>query len=206
MVTFYHITYLKEYNTFAEFVLNDEITVGESFNPFYNYLYTDDHHSRTVMAGGDPQRVHFSTELDALSKGLCNGYPDPTKLIPYLNRNFHDLYNLNRELILENIRIKNYPEMPSRLTCLWVVKSLEEASIWSSHFSGGENLKLITLESNNDPVKVDSKLIPLPHDSLKIKEEKAHAYWSGQESKTPMIEYLFQGKATVKEIKEVKIS
>ncbi|MEG1354140.1 MAG: DUF2441 domain-containing protein, partial [Malacoplasma sp.] len=107
---------------------------------------------------------------------------------------------LNRELILENIRIKDYPEMPSRFSCLWVAKSLEEASIWFNHFSKEKNLKLITLESTNDAVKVDSKFIPLPHDSLKVKEEKAHAYWSGQKSEAPMIEYLFQGIATVKEI------
>lgn len=206
MFTVYHVTYFKEYNTFPKFVLNDEITFGNTFNAFYNYFYMDDHHHQNVMAGGNAQRVHVSTELDALAKGLCNGYPDPRQLIPYLNHNFHDLDTLNRELILENIRIKYYSDMPSRFSCLWVTKSLEEAFIWSQHFSEEKDLKMITLETTTNAVKVDSKFIPLPHDSLKVREDKAHAYWSGQESETPMIEYLFQGNATVKNIQEFKTS
>ena len=197
MHTFYHVTFKKPYNFFPEFNVNEEITIGNNFNPFYNYFYSTDDHISVGIPGGT-QIIHYSTNLEYLARGTgITNYPNPQQIFPYLNNKFSDLYNLNRELILENIRIQSYPHMPSRLKCLWVTKTREEAQTWINNFSNTKELKLISFESMVEPIKVDSMLIPLPHDSLKDKEVKSHSYWSGEISEKPMIEYLFQGKAKI---------
>lgn len=48
-------------------------------------------------------------------------------------------------------------------------------------------------------------LIPLPHDSLEDKERKSHSYWSGEISDNPMVEYLFQGNAKIKNIEIINL-
>ena len=40
-----------------------------------------------------------------------------------------------RELALEEVRLKKYPQYPSRMGCLYVSKSLEEAEKWGEFFA-----------------------------------------------------------------------
>lgn len=203
MHTFYHVTFKKTYNFFPEFNVNEEIIIGNDFNPFYNYFYSTNDNIPVGIPDGT-QTIHYSTHLENLARatGIAR-YPSPQIIFPYLHNKFHDLSTLNRELILENIRIQSYPHMPSRLKCLWVTKTREEAQAWINHFSNEKEPKLISFESIVEPIKVDSMLIPLPHDSLKDKEVKSHSYWSGEMSEKPMIEYLFQGKAKIKCIEDL---
>jgi hypothetical protein len=109
---------------------------------------------------------------------------------------------LERELLLEDVRSNYYSHMPSRQTCLWVTRSLSEAIEWFQHFVNLGNLEisLVTLETSDEPFKVDSMLLPLEKDSPEEKLEKVHAYWSGRMSINPMPEYLFEGQAKVKAI------
>jgi hypothetical protein len=200
MHTFYHVSYSKPYNHFPDFIENTQIKIGEQINPFFNYFYnTND--MRIVPAGGQQQEVHYSTLLEHLAKGEgIIQYPRPDVILPYMYGKFLDLYNLNREMILENIRLQDYPHMPSRTKCLWVTTTPEECAVWYSLFSDEVDKKLITFESENEPKIVDSKFVPNKNDSLAEKERKAHAYWSGEMSESPMIEHLFVGTATVKRI------
>ncbi|WP_454667817.1 DUF2441 domain-containing protein [Acinetobacter calcoaceticus] len=200
MHTFHHVSYSKPYNSFPDFVENTQIVIGEQNNPFFNYFYnTND--LKTVTAGGEQQEVHYATELSVLAKGEhITKYPSPNHYLPYLYGKFSDLYTLNREMILENIRLQHYSHMPSRLKCLWVTTTGEECAVWFKHFMHERNMKLITFESEYEPVKVDSKFLPIEHDSLAEKERKAHLYWSSEMSESPMIEHLFVGTATVKRI------
>lgn len=205
MHTFYHVTYHKDYNCFPDFEVGQQIIAGETFNPFYNYFYNTNENVSFNTPDG-PQVIHFSVELKHLAGGCgINKYPDPKLLLPYLYQRFEDLSTLNRELILENIRLAHYPHMPSRLKCLWVTPTQEENAVWINHFISCKNMKIVSLVSETAPVKVDSKLIPLAHDSLTEKERKAHAYWSGKESDNPMIEYLFAGTAEVIAVNNVNL-
>lgn len=205
MHTFYHVTYHKNYNCFPELEVGQQINAGVSDNPFYNYF----HNINENIPVGTPdgiQNVHYSVNLKHLADGTgVKSYPNPTVLLPHLYDRFTDLATLNRELVLENIRLAHYPNMPSRLKCLWVTLTQEECEVWKNHLTSCQEMKIITLTSDVLPVKVDSKLIPLEHDSLTEKERKAHAYWSGKESDNPMIEYLFAGTAEVIAVNNVNL-
>ena len=204
MHTFYHISYVKPYNLFPDFEIGQGVLIGNDFNPFFDHFYNLNEHVEVGIPNGI-QNVHYSTWIaDFTKQNSVKSYPDPTIFFPYINAKLKDLFTLNRELMLENIRLQYYPDMPSRLKSLWVSNTPEETSVWMMQFITSENLQLITFESSTEPSKaLDSKLLPLPHDSLKTKEEKAHAYWSGEVSKEPMIEHLFQGEAIVKDINKI---
>lgn len=203
MYTFYHITYSKPYNSFSDLRLGDEITVGEKLNPYYEYFHNTDDFIQVAIPDG-MQKVHYSDCVaNFANNDSVKAYPPAKEFFPFINGKLDDLFQLNRELLLENVRLQFYPHMPSRLKCLWVTMTRDESTIWMTNFLKSPNLELITLESHDSPVKVDSMCLPLARDSLAIKEKKAHSYWSGQISNTPMIEYLFQGKATVKDINKI---
>ena len=60
----------------------------------------------------------------------------------YANSDKYDRENMEhhtsvalRELALEEVRRKMYPQYPSRLSCLYVTKTLEEAERWGEFFA-----------------------------------------------------------------------
>lgn len=203
MHTYFHVTYPKKYNSFPNFEINTQINVGDKNNPFFNYYYeTNDFVHVNTDTG--VQNVHYATHLRYLASSENDeGYPEAETIIPYLNHKIMDHINLNCELLLENIRLQYYPHLPSRMKCLWVTSNIDECNIWFKFLLENEEMQLVTLESKDEAHKVDGNLLPLFEDSLAERERKAHAYWSGEMSESPMIEYLFVGTATIKGIREL---
>ncbi len=109
-----------------------------------------------------------------------------------------------REVIVEMVRLQEYPEYPSRLSCLYAAKSYEDALKWKDIFDSYNRkvLQLVKLRVVGSFFEGDGNLLPkedgVPF-SLKI--EQARAYWKGN-VKNELPELLINGKIEVVEILE----
>ena len=107
-----------------------------------------------------------------------------------------------REVIVEMVRLQEYPEYPSRLSCLYAAKSYEDALKWKGIFDSynREVLQLVKLRVVGSFFEGDGNLLPqedgVPF-SLKI--EQARAYWKGN-VKNELPELLINGQIEVVEI------
>ncbi|WP_340003746.1 DUF2441 domain-containing protein [Paenibacillus sp. FSL K6-0276] len=107
-----------------------------------------------------------------------------------------------REVIVEMVRLQEYPEYPSRLSCLYAAKSYEDALKWKDIFDSYNRkvLQLVKLRVVGSFFEGDGNLLPkedgVPF-SLKI--EQARAYWKGN-VKNELPELLINGKIEVVEI------
>jgi hypothetical protein len=102
------------------------------------------------------------------------------------------------------VRLQEYPEYPSRLSCLYAAKSIEDALKWKDIFDSYNRkvLQLVKLRVVGSFFEGDGNLLPkedgVPF-SLKI--EQAKAYWKGN-VKNELPEILINGKIEVVEILE----
>ncbi|BFT72803.1 DUF2441 domain-containing protein [Paenibacillus sp. P36] len=107
-----------------------------------------------------------------------------------------------REALVEMVRLQEYPEYPSRLTCLYAAKSYGDALKWKSIFESYHRkvLQIVKLRVNGSYFEGDGNLLPkedaIPF-SLKI--EQAREYWKGNVS-NELPELLINGKIEVIEI------
>ncbi|WP_391574898.1 DUF2441 domain-containing protein [Cohnella sp.] len=107
-----------------------------------------------------------------------------------------------REVIVEMVRLQEYPDYPSRLSCLYAAKSYEDALKWKGIFDSynREVLQLVKLRVVGSFFEGDGNLLPqedgVPF-SLKI--EQARAYWKGN-VKNELPELLINGQIEVVEI------
>lgn len=108
-----------------------------------------------------------------------------------------------RELALEKVRIKKYPDCPSRMACLYVSKTIEEAEKWFDYFAGLDRptFQIVKLKINGnvfygDATKCfDGKLTEKENLAL------AEKYWENKDfSKTSILEMLVDGDIEVIEI------
>ncbi|MBD7971048.1 DUF2441 domain-containing protein [Paenibacillus gallinarum] len=109
-----------------------------------------------------------------------------------------------REVIVEMVRLQEYPEYPSRLSCLYAAKSYEDALKWKDIFDSYNRnvLQLVKLRVIGSIFEGDGNLLP-KEDAVpfSVKIEQARTYWQGN-AKNELPELLINGKIEVVEIIE----
>ncbi|MDF2588526.1 MAG: hypothetical protein K0S41_2367 [Anaerocolumna sp.] len=107
-----------------------------------------------------------------------------------------------REVIVEMVRLQEYPEYPSRLSCLYAAKSYEEALKWKEIFDSYNRkvLQIVKLRVIGNSFVGDGNLLPKEDGSpFSKKIEQAREYWKGN-VKNELPELLINGKIEVVEI------
>ncbi|WP_229521417.1 DUF2441 domain-containing protein [Paenibacillus monticola] len=107
-----------------------------------------------------------------------------------------------REVIVEMIRLQEYPEYPSRLSCLYAAKSYEDALKWKELFDSyyRKVLQIVKLRVIGNIFEGDGNLLP-KEDGIPFsrKIEQARKYWKGNIN-NELPELLINGKIEVVEI------
>ncbi|HFJ9402556.1 TPA: DUF2441 domain-containing protein [Bacillus paranthracis] len=107
-----------------------------------------------------------------------------------------------RETIVEMVRLQEYPDYPSRLTCLYAAKSYEDALKWKALFDSynREVLQIVKLRVIGSSFEGDGNLLP-KEDAIPFsqKMEQAREYWKGNVN-NELPELLINGEIEVVEI------
>ncbi|OBW60176.1 DUF2441 domain-containing protein [Solibacillus sp. FSL W7-1472] len=107
-----------------------------------------------------------------------------------------------REVIVEMVRLKEFPQFPSRLSCLYAAKTYEDALRWKQIFDSFNRkvLQIVKLKVVGNYFEGDGDLLPKEDGkSFSIKIEQATEYWKGNIS-NQLPELLINGKIEVTEI------
>lgn len=109
-----------------------------------------------------------------------------------------------REVIVEMVRLQEYPEYPSRLSCLYAAKSYQDALRWKDIFDSYHRrvLQLVKLRVTGAIFEGDGSLLP-KEDGVPFsrKIEQAREYWQGN-IHNELPELLINGRIEVVEIME----
>lgn len=116
----------------------------------------------------------------------------------------HQTIRAIRETITEMVRQEEYPEYPSRLSCLYATKSYEEALKWKEVFDSYNRkvLQIVKLHVNGRSFEGDGNLLPKEDGApFSKKIEQARTYWKGNPNNS-LPELLVNGRIEVVEIVE----
>ncbi|MED3038580.1 DUF2441 domain-containing protein [Bacillus tropicus] len=107
-----------------------------------------------------------------------------------------------RETIVEMVRLQEYPDYPSRLSCLYAAKSYEDTLKWKALFDSynREVLQIVKLRVIGSSFEGDGNLLP-KEDAIPFsqKMEQAREYWKGNVN-NELPELLINGEIEVVEI------
>lgn len=106
-----------------------------------------------------------------------------------------------REMALEKVRVKKYPDYPSRMACLYVSKTLEEAESWFDYFVslGRPTYQIVKLKINGNVFYGDAEKC---FDGRLNENENltlAEKYWKN-ENEPSIMEMLVDGDIEVVDI------
>lgn len=206
---YFHINVERPYSHFKSMNKDDEIDIGSSFNPLFQ-IFLDNAESLNIL--------HTSESIEETDIQILYGYLQSIKSKDFNIIKMEELTRIAnkcnkddslgifcREVFLEKFRQHFFPNLPSRLNCIWVIKSQDEAEHWVSVLDDIKNItRVVRLSLDGNTHKADGMLLPLTKDEFEIWLVKAKLYWSGQFSANPMVETLFTGKAKVTEVWELE--
>ena len=128
------------------------------------------------------------------------------KLVLDMSKQLEEYDFIMRELAFEEIRAKEFKEYPSRMKCMFLIDNKEAClkNLKNFHHKGhGEYFQVIAVKLNGKIFCATSKNAIRAGLSYYDYCEMAREYWSQpQETKLPINEILFEGKAEVVEIIE----
>lgn len=103
---------------------------------------------------------------------------------------------LIRELVYEEIRLKKYPDYPSRQHCIWLCNK-ENLGTWLNALKEGQ-LEIYKVRVTGKIHKCYGGALENTNINYKLLCEKAEEYWSGKCVGDPEAkEYLLEGKVEV---------
>ncbi|MFJ8064608.1 DUF2441 domain-containing protein [Psychrobacillus sp. NPDC096426] len=107
-----------------------------------------------------------------------------------------------REVIVEMVRLQEYPEYPSRMSCLYATKNYEDILKWKELFDSYNRkvLQIVKLRVIGNSFEGDGNLLP-KEDGVPFsrKIEQAREYWQGNMN-NELPELLIDGKIEVVEV------
>ena len=184
--TMYHISRENSWN------VGDVLVCGEKENEFWRICKN---YSRTVSVDGTEMSVF------QMFKQVSN-FEVTQNNITFLYENLKSISKETafyiREQVFEDIRQKYYPSLPSRQKCLWV-SEYDQIPYWKTMKEDCRR-SLLTLELSGELFCVDEHWLTADTFSSVVYSERAKRYWAGEMSPAPRKEFLFYGKAIVKEI------
>lgn len=131
-------------------------------------------------------------------KGLNLNKENTEVAIKYVDQTIRAI----REVIVEMVRLQEYPEYPSRLSCLYAAKSYEDALKWKELFDSYNRnvLQIVKLRVIGNSFEGDGNLLPKEDEApFSQKIEQAREYWKGN-VKNELPELLINGTIEVVEI------
>lgn len=111
---------------------------------------------------------------------------------------------LLKEYIFEDIRTKEFPDLPSRRNCMFLIGTDEILKDYLSHYKLNilerNIVKIEIIEQEKKIVKVNPKFLNCNLMKVQDMEEQARNYWMQKDTDEPYCEYLFRGKFRIVEI------
>ncbi|MEE6453186.1 DUF2441 domain-containing protein [Gottfriedia acidiceleris] len=161
-------------------------------NTLYSFFFEKE---QLNSKGEDFIQILFQHYTDA---GLNLNEENAEVVINYVGQTIRAI----REVILEMVRLQEYPEYPSRLSCLYAAKSYDDALKWKEIFDSFNRkvLQIVKLRVNGSTFEGDGNLLP-KEDGVPFarKIEQAREYWNGNIT-NELPELLINGKIEVVEI------
>lgn len=176
--------------------VGDEIDVGGSSNPYFGVWETMGKQVPVTQQDGSTVHVHGVYFLKQVLAGTMNAGNLAQTAVDLANH----LAGHLMELVFEDVRRREFPHLPSRQRCVWLIPNQDGVRYWLQRMNVGGQFQVVR-------VRVQGRLHTasesyLIHDSVSQEEliRLARQYWLGIVEEAGTEEIIFEGRMRVEEV------
>lgn len=198
---FYHINREVPWVPYQSRKVGDAFCVGAEENPFFQH-YSNYSPRELVNQNGETVKVPAVAFLRQVKEGLIQTNDLPT--IAFQTAEYFQMFL--REVWWECVRLQEFPQLPSRQRCLWLIPDLAGVDFWLERLHCHAPYQVLTVEAEGIFHTANEKYLTGDAVLLPEMRERARLYWKGVMPHDGMPEVLFEGAINVVEIDECRAS
>lgn len=192
---YFHINRLVPWSPFKKWEVGEVINIGGESNPYFSFFDTQQKAYPVTTDNGvvDVAGGHF---IACVARGEINS-PDVASIANDLVRHFVAYV---RELIWEDVRKTEFPHLPSRQRCIWLIPSLEGVYFWLNRLGlEGQEYQIARVRLQGRlHIGSDEHLLG-DSEPMSVTIKRARQYWLGISDSESTQEILFEGRIRVEE-------
>jgi hypothetical protein len=194
---YYHINRIVDWSPFSKLNPGDQIDIGGMSNPYFRFFETRKI-TYPVMLSDDTQLMVSGVRFLAL---VASGELPPPNNFPNIA---HDLANhftmYVRELIWEDVRKKEFPHLPSRQRCIWLIPSLTGVKYWIQRMGVSGEFQVLRVRAQGRIHKANELFLLGDSEPMEETIRNARQYWLGIGEDPNTEEIIFEGRVTVVDV------
>ncbi len=193
---FYFINRNVHWSPYTQMTGGHEFDIGGKSNPFFRFYESENITYPVAQNDGTEIAVGGVRFSDAVAKDEVRS--------PAAARIAHDvakhLVNYIRELVWEDIRKKEFPHLPSRQRCIWLIPTLEGVKYWINRMGISDEYQVLRANVQGRIHKASESFLLTEVEPLEEVILKARQYWLGIVEDPATEEILFEGRVKVVEV------
>ena len=195
-IGYYHVNRLAGWSRYSLLDEGIVLNVGGESNPYFRFFEKYRKTYPVTQNDGSELQVLGVRYLHAVRSGEVNSTDFPNVA--------HDLaqhlVTFLRELIWEDVRRREFPHLPSRQRCMWLIPTLDGVRFWIARMGVTEDFRVLRLRVQGR-IHTASET-HLLGDSVSLEEaiRLARQYWLGIVEDPVSQEVIFEGRVEVQSI------
>lgn len=191
---FYHIHKIQNANIEKLWIVGNRINIGKEYNCFFKLAREFEPKFSEI---DDVQNVPWNNVYMNYKINCQLTKENTYMLLENASCIISEYQMLIREIVYENVRKKEFNNLPSRQRCIWLCKE-EQLEFWKRSIGG--NFKIFKVKIEGNAFKSNNDLIVKPSESYNKIEEMAKKYWSyNKKVENEKDEYLYIGSLEILE-------
>ena len=195
-IGYYHVNRLVGWSPYSFLDEGTVLNVGGESNPYFRFF---EKYRKTY-----PVTQNDGSELQVLGvrflRAVRSGEVNSTELPNVAHDLARHLVTFLRELIWEDVRRREFPHLPSRQRCMWLIPSLDGVRFWIARMGVTDHFRVLRLRVQGR-IHTASET-HLLGDSVSLEEaiRLARQYWLGIVEDPVSQEVIFEGRVEVESI------
>ena len=194
---YYHINRLVSWSPHGSLNVGDQIDVGGSSNPYFHVFESRGVGGLVTYTDGNAQEVLGVKLLVLVLGGEVKDVPDLTNFAHNLASH---LARHMGELVFEDIRRREFPHLPSRQRCVWLIPDRGGVKYWLRRMDVGGQFQVLRVRVQGRLHAASESYLVTDSFSLEEMIRRARQYWLGIVEEAGTKEIIFEGRMRVKEV------
>lgn len=198
MTAYYHINRIVPWGSYDLLNAGDTIHVGDESNPYFKYFEEQRKAYKVTTDSNSGQEEDFLAieYLEKVKEGLIN----PNNLPSIAHGIASHFVMFARELIWEQIRKEEFPKLPSRQRCIWLIPDLDGVRYWIGRLNMSNPFQVVEVNAEGSIHIGDERLLLGDSEPLNETFQKCRKYWNGDIINNQHTEIIFEGKLTITKV------
>lgn len=195
-VDYYHVNRRVAWSAYTLLKEGDVLDIGGKSNPYFAYFETHRYAVPVTLPDGEKISSPAIRFLGAVERGEAQ-HPQLPRIANEIARHF---VTYVRELIWEDVRRREFPHLPSRQRCFWLIPTIEGAKYWVARLECKADCQILKVQAQGRIHRANELYLLGDSEPMQETIQKARQYWLGIFPEDGKEEIIFEGRVKITQV------